>query len=252
MTFQKNDQLFFLTLPKYIPPLLQVLGKSDQRINDVMILGGTAVGAMIARELSSQKNSHIKLVEPNRTRAEELANQLQKVLVINGETTDIDLLITEGLSDMDAFVAVTEDEESNLVTCLLAKHLKIRKTVALLSKGAYIPISQSIGLDAAVNKKLAVSREIMRYLRGKHVLSVATVHGMDAEILEIEAEPRSPITRDELMNLELAKGIIIGAVMSGNRIEIAAGSTKITAGDRAFVIVLPNLVEKAESLFKHA
>jgi trk system potassium uptake protein TrkA len=217
-----------------------------------MILGGTKVGALVARELGSRKNTRIKLIEPDRRRAEDLAEALENVLVINGEATDIDLLVTEGLSDMDAFVAVTDDEESNLVTCLLAKHLQIRKTVALLSKGAYIPISQSIGLDAAVNKKLAVSREIMRYLRGKHVLSVATVHGMDAEILEIEAAPRSPIVRDELKSLKLPAGILIGASMHGKNVEIATGDTKIGPGDRAYVFVLPNLVEDAEELFRSA
>ena len=207
---------------------------------------------MVARELGAQKNIQIKLVEPDRERAEELAERLRNVLVINGETTDIDLLVTEGLSDMDAFVAVTDDEESNLVTCLLAKHLQIRKTVALLSKGAYIPISQSIGLDAAVNKKLSVSREIMRYLRGKHVLSVATVHGMDAEILEIEAEPRSPITRDELRNLDVKSGILIGAVMHGKHVEIATGETAVVSGDRVYVFVQSSLIEEAERLFKGA
>jgi len=252
VTLQRNDQLFLLTYPKSIPPILQILGKSEQRIEHIMILGGTPIGAMVARELGAQKNIQIKLVEPDRERAEELAERLRNVLVINGETTDIDLLVTEGLSDMDAFVAVTDDEESNLVTCLLAKHLQIRKTVALLSKGAYIPISQSIGLDAAVNKKLSVSREIMRYLRGKHVLSVATVHGMDAEILEIEAEPRSPITRDELRNLDVKSGILIGAVMHGKHVEIATGETAVVSGDRVYVFVQSSLIEEAERLFKGA
>jgi len=247
--FQRNDQLFLLVRPKTIPPMLEIMGKSNQRIHDVMILGGTAIGAMVARELASQKGMHIKLVEPDRERAEDLADALDNVLVINGEPTDIDLLITEGLSDMDAFVAVTDDQESNLVTCLLAKHLQIQKTVALLSKRAYIPISQSIGLDAAVNKKLAVSREIKRYFRGKHVLSVATVHGMDAEILEIEAARHSPITKDVLMNLNLPAGILLGAVMHGKHVDIATGTTQIEAGHSAYVFVQPDLVDEAERLF---
>ncbi len=250
VAFQRNDQLFVLARPKTIPPMLEIMGKSDQRIHNVMVLGGTAIGSMVARELGSRKGMHIKLVEPDRERAEDLADSLDNVLVINGETTDIDLLITEGLSDMDAFVAVTDDQESNLVTCLLAKHLKIRKTVALLSKGAYIPISQSIGLDAAVNKKLAVSREIKRYFRGKHVLSVATVHGMDAEILEIEAAPRSPITKDVLMNLNLPVGILLGAVMHGKHVDIVTGTTQIEPGHRAYVFVQPDLVDEVERLFK--
>ena len=247
--FRKNDQVFVLTRPKSIPPVLEIFGKSDRRIHNIMILGGTDIGAKVAYQLSQEKHKSIKLIESDRKRAEELAELLGSVLVIHGDDTDIDLLVTEGLSDMDAFVAVTDDEESNLVTCLLAKHLTVRKTVALLSKGAYIPISQSIGLDAAVNKKLAVSREIMRFLMGKHVKSVATVHGMDAEILEIEAANRSYITSDSLMNLSLPTGMSIGAVSSGKDIEIAVGTTRINPGDSAFVFVLPGQIAKAESMF---
>jgi len=247
--FRKGDQVFVLARPKDIPQVLSIVGKADHKMSDIMILGGTDVGAKVALALSQDKNKRVKLVEPDKERAIELADVLPSCLVIHGEATDIDLLVTEGLSDMDAFVAVTDDEESNLVTCLLAKHLQVHKTVALLSQGAYIPISQSIGLDAAVNKKLAVSREIMRFLRGKHVKSVATVHGMDAEILEIEASDRARITKDSLMNLKLPNGILIGAVLHGSELEVAAGLTRIQPGDRAYVFVMPAMVAKAEALF---
>ena len=250
--FRKNDQIFVLARPKSIPPVLGMFGKTDRRIDDIMILGGTDIGAKVAFQLSQEKNKNIKLIESNRPRAEKLAELLGSVLVIHGDATDIDLLVTEGLPDMDAFVAVTDDEESNLVTCLLAKHLTVRKTVALLSKGAYIPISQSIGLDAAVNKKLAVSREIMRFLRGKHVKSVATVHGMDAEILEIEASPRSYITTDLLMNLSFPTGMMIAAVIKGKNIEIAVGTTQIDSGDSVFIFVMPGQIGKAETMFASA
>ena len=248
---RKNDQVFILARPKTIPPVLELLGKSDQRLHNIMILGGTDIGAKVAYQLSQEKTKRVKLIESNRERAEHLAEHLGSCMIIHGEGTDIDLLVKEGLSEMDAFVAVTADEESNLVTCLLAKHLQVRKTVALLSNGAYIPISQSIGLDAAVNTKLAVSREVMRCLRGKHVKSVATVHGLDAEILEIEAHAKSTITRDNLMNLKLPKGILIAAVLKGEAIEIATGLTQIEAGDRAYVFVLPGMIAQAEKLFDH-
>jgi len=238
-----------LTHPKSIPRITEIMGKHDKRIEDVMILGGSNIGARLAYDLSQHKNMNIKLIESDLDRAERVAEQLPNVLVINSPAFDIDLLITEGLSDMDAFVAVTDDEESNLVTCLLAKHLQVQKTVALLSQGAYIPISQSIGLDAAVNKKLAISREIMRFLRGQHVLNVATVHGMDAEILEIEAQPRAPITLKLIKDLDLPKGIFIGAVRKGKDLEIATGETRIEPGSRSFVFVLRSSIKEAERLF---
>jgi len=214
-----------------------------------MILGGTRVGAAAAERLSSHGGMRIKLIEPDQATAERLAERLNDVLVLQGDPTDMDLLVREGLGEMDACVAVTNDEESNLVACLMAKHLGVYKTVGLLSKVAYIPISQAIGLDAAVSKKLAVSREIRRYLRGKHVRSVATVHGLDAEVLEIKAEPGSRATKKALRQLDVPEGLIISAVEHTDKTEIATGDTHIQAGDTAIVFVLPQNVTAAEKLF---
>ncbi len=248
---RRNDLVFVMARPKVMPHVARFMGKTDQRIENVMILGGSPIGAKIAQQLSRIKHKHVKLIEPDREVAEQLAEELRNVLVIHGSGTDIDLLVLEGLGEMDAFVAVTDDEESNLVTSLIAKHLGVQKTVALLSKSAYIPISQSIGLDAAVSKKLAVSREILRFLRGKHVLSVATVHGLDAEILEIEAARKARITRKPLKELDLPGGMLIGAVLHPNGdVELATGETHIRAGDRTIVFVLPGYVAEAERYFE--
>jgi trk system potassium uptake protein TrkA len=249
-TLQADDQLFVLTRPKYVTPVTRLLGKGEVQMSRVMILGGTRVGATVARKLSRQNGKRIKLIEPDAERAEDLAEQLDDVLVLHADPTDIDLLVRENLGGMDAFVAVTDDQESNLVTCLMAKHLEVYKTVSLLSKAAYIPISQAIGLDAAVSKKLAVSREVRRYLRGKHVLSVATVHGLDAEILEIRAAPRAPVTTKPLRELDLPSGVLIGAVEHEDRTEIATGATQISPGDRVIVFALPNQVRAVEELFE--
>ena len=246
---QKNDQVFVLARPKYMGYISGMMGKSDKRMHHIMILGGTQVGGKVAMQLAGEKNKQVKLIEPNRARAEQLAEELPNVLVIHGDATDIDLLVQEGLGEMDAFVAVTNDEESNLVTCLMAKHLRVSKTVALLSKGAYIPISQSIGLDAAVSKKLAVSREILRFLRGRHVLSVATIPGLDAEIIEIEAKRKSYVTAKPLKDMALPRGVLIGAVLHNGDIDVATGETHIEPGDSAIVFAMPKMVDEIERKF---
>lgn len=245
-----GDQVFVMAQPKYIPHVAAAMGKKEIRMHDILVLGGSQVGAKVALQLSKVKNRRVKLIESSRERAVDLAEDLRNVLVIHGDPTDIDLMVREGLGEMDAFVAVTDDEESNLVTCLMAKHLGVRKTVALLSKGAYIPISQTIGLDAAVSKKLAISREVLRFLRGKHVMSVATVHGLDAEILEIEARAGSRIVRGSLMEIELPEGILIGAVQHNDRVEVATGETQVKPGDRAIVFVLPKRASDVQKYFE--
>jgi trk system potassium uptake protein TrkA len=247
-TLREDDQVFVLTRPKYVTPVSRVMGKENIRMQRIMVLGGTRVGRGVVRQFEGE-HKNTKLIEPDEETATEIAEAHGDVLVINADPTDIDVLTAEGLGEMDAVVAVTSDEESNLVTCLMAKHLGVNKTIGMLSKGAYIPISQAIGLDAAVSKKLAVSREIRRFLRGKHVLSVATVHGLDAEILEIEATPGAPAVCQALRDLDLPKSLLIGAVEHGDDIEIATGDTHIAPGDRAIVFVLPDTVEEAEDLF---
>ncbi|MEM1053996.1 MAG: Trk system potassium transporter TrkA [Bacteroidota bacterium] len=252
---QKNDQVFVLTPPGQVGQVAYLLGKEAGRLRHAMVLGGTPVGARVAAGLARRTGQgrdafemSVKLVEADRHRAEMLAERLEGVLVLHGDPADIDFLALEGLAETDAVVALTEDEESNLVSCLMAKHLGVKKTIALLSKSSYIPVAQTIGLDAAVSQKLAVSREVLRFLRGSHVRSVATVHGLDAEILEMVADSGAPITRGPLMALKLPKGVLVGAVV-GHKVEIATGQTVVRAGARTIVFATPDRVEEVEALF---
>ena len=246
-----EDHLFVMVRPSDVSAVTRIMGKEETRIRHIMITGGTRVGASIARRIMHAcPDCRIKLIEPNAERAEQLAADLPEVLVIQGDATEVDLLVEEGLKDMDAFIAVSDAEEANLVTCLMAKEFGVYKTVAQLSKVAYIPMSEHLGLDAAVSPKLAVSREVRRYFRGQNVLSVATVYGLNAEILEAYASPGSPITRGALHELDLPEGMLVGAVNhNGSGIEIAAGDTRVRADDRVIVFALPDVVEHIESLF---
>ena len=252
-TLQPNDQVFVLVPSGQIGQVAYLLGKESGRLHHCMILGGSEVGVRVAAGLSSRKKGEggmeVRIVEADRKRAEHLAQLLENVLVLHGDPSDIDLLVREGLAEMDALVAVTPDEESNLVSCLMGKHLGVRKTVALLSKGAYIPISQSIGLDAAVSQKLAVSREVLRFLRGAHVQSVATIQGLDAEIFELRAEAGSLITQAPLMEQGLPTGLLVGAVV-GDEVEVATGQTQIRPSQRAIVFATPDRVSEVESYFQ--
>ncbi|MFN3596416.1 MAG: Trk system potassium transporter TrkA [Rubricoccaceae bacterium] len=252
-TVQSRDQVFVLVPQGQVGRVSHLFGKEPGRLRHAMILGGSSIGARVAAELSSAGRRgggmQVKLVEADRARAEFLAETLPAALVLHGDPSDLDLLVREGLPETDAVVAVADDEESNLVSCLMAKHLGVRKTVALLSKSAYIPIAQSIGLDAAVNRKLAVSRAVLRVLRGGHVQSVATVVGLDAEILEFVAAPGAPVTRAPLGALGLPRGLLVGGVVHGRHAEVATGETRLHAGDRAVVFALPDRVADAERAF---
>lgn len=249
---QAFDQVFILAKTEDIPKIVETTGKEETELNRIMIAGGSEMGAMIARLLCNdpKKNWSIKLLEPDYFRAEELAIELKNAMVFHGNPTDPDLLATEGISEMDAFIAVTDDEESNIISCLMAKHLDVKKTVALVSKPDFIPLAQTIGLDAVINKKVAASNEIHRYVRKGNVISVTELRGINAEVIELKVSPKSKVVDKKIQDLKLPEGCVIGGVLCSGSVEIATGKTIIQANDRVMVFCLPTAIERVTNLFQ--
>ncbi|MEO9885468.1 MAG: Trk system potassium transporter TrkA [Balneola sp.] len=254
MKLQTFDQIFILAKTEDIPTIIETTGKSETDLNRIMIAGGSGIGTTIARILcgDSKKNWSVKLIEPDYERAEELAIELKNAMILHGNPTDPDLLASEGITDMDAFIAVTDDEESNIISCLMAKHLDVKKTVALVSKPDFIPLAQTIGLDAVVNKKVAASNEIHRHVRSGQVISVTELRGIKAEVIELLAAEKSKVIGKQIQKLKLPDGCIIGGVLCQGSVEIATGKTEIKAGDRVMVFCLPEAIEKITKLFSNA
>jgi trk system potassium uptake protein TrkA len=251
VSIQALDHIFILAKTETIPKVVKTTGKPDVEIDRVMIAGGTAIGAMIARILCQEnKQWNIKLIEPDFDTAQELAKEFKNVLVLNGNPTDPDLLATEGITDTDAFISVTDDEESNIISCLMAKHLEVKKTVALVSKSDYIPLSQTIGLDAAINKKSAASNEIHRHVRGGRVISVTALQGIKAEVIELQAAPKSKATQKPISKLNFPEGCVIGGILSNGTTSIATGESQIQPKDRVIIFCLPEAIDKTTSLFE--
>ena len=142
--FLPNDQVFVITTPEGMDMVLKLSGKENLKFENIMILGGGKIGRRVAALLESTMK--VKLIESNKEKSFELADTLKSTLVIQGDGRDIDLLAQEGIIDMDAFIALTEDAETNIITCLMAKHLGVTKAIALVDKVDYIPLTQTIGL----------------------------------------------------------------------------------------------------------
>lgn len=249
---QNYDQIFILAETKDINFMVKTTGKKETELNTVMIAGGSGMGGMIARLLCADKSKNwsIKLIEPDYDKAEELAIELKEVMVLNGNPTDPDLLATEGISDMDAFIAVTEDEESNIISCLMGKHLGVKKTVALVSKPDFIPLAQTIGLDAVVNKKVAASNEIHRYVRQGRVVSVTELRGIKAEVIELQANEKSKITKKPIKKLNFPDGCVVGGILCNGDVEIVTGESQVKANDRVMIFCLPSSIDKVTKLFQ--
>lgn len=247
--FQNRDQLFVIAAADDIPDVIRLTGKSDEKLQQIMILGGGRVGRATARLLDEEKDLTIKLIDSDADRALTLADELHRTLVIHGDGRDFNLLATEGILETDALVSATDDEETNILTSLLAKHLGVTKTIALVNRREYLPLMAPIGVNAAVNTKLITSNAILRLIRRGDVVSLATLSGLDAQAVEYLAHAESRITRKPLSKINFPRGAILGAVTRGDTVIIPVGDTRIQPGDHVVVFSLPQALPDVDKLF---
>jgi trk system potassium uptake protein TrkA len=246
--FLPNDQIFVISKPEGIEIILKLAGKENIHFDNIMILGGSKIGRRVAALL--QKNMKIKLIESNEEKSFSLADDLHSTLVIHGDGRDIDLLAQEGIIDVDAFVAVTEDAETNIISCLMAKHLGVTKAIALVDKTDYVPLSQTIGLDSLINMKLIAATNILQYIRRGEILAKTSLEGIDAQLFEYVAQPNSAITKKPVKDLGFPKEAIIGGIIRGKESFIAMGDSQMKPNDKVVIFSLPDGVKKIEKLFK--
>lgn len=245
-----NDHAFFVTKTDYLKRLISITGHNNKALRRVMIAGGSEVGRLLAKKMCEDKQKwQIKLIEPDEEVAIRIANSNRDILVLNGDPTDPNLLVTEGIQEMDAFISVTDDEESNIISCLMAKHLEVKKTVALVSKTQYIPLSQTIGIDAIVNVKASASDEIHRQIRQGMMLTVKALQGIKAEIIEVVAGKDCKMLDIPVRDLSLPEGAILGGILHNGNVEIVVGDSVIRKGDRVIILALPRAIEKVDKLF---
>ncbi|MCH9028132.1 MAG: Trk system potassium transporter TrkA [Bacteroidetes bacterium] len=246
--FLANDQVFVITKPEGIDMILKLAGKENLKFDNIMILGGSKIGRRAAELL--QKEMTIKLIESNEDKTLSLAEDLSDTLIIHGDGRDIDLLAQEGIIDVDAFIAVTDDAETNIISCLMAKHLGVTKAIALVDKADYVPLTQTIGLDSLINKKLIAATNILQFIRRGEVIAQTTLEGIDAQLFEYIAQSNSPITKKAVKDIGFPKEAIIGGVIRGKESFIAVGNSQIKPNDKVVIFSLPGGVKKIEKFFK--
>ena len=248
---QPNDHAFFMIKSEHSERLISATGHKNRSLNNIMIAGGSDVGRILAEKLGADKpGRQIKLVEPDKEIATKIANENGDILVLNGNPTDTNLLVSEGIEKMDAFISVTDDQESNIISCLMAKHYKVKKTVALVSKTEYIPLGQAIGIDAIVNVKASASDEIHRQIRQGMMLTLRALRGNKAEIIEIEAGENCKVLDTEVQNLSFPEDTILGGILHNGEAEIATRESVIQKGDRVYILSLPRAIDDVSRLFK--
>jgi len=245
--FQVNDLAYVITKPGGINDLLKLGGKQKLDIKNVMIVGGGRVGRSTARKL--EKSFRVKLFEKDKDKSLHLADKLEHTLVINGDARDMQLMEDEDIRGMDAFIAVTDSSETNILSCLHARKFGVKRTIALVENIDYIDISQNIGIDSIINKKLSTASYIVRFTMHAEVTSIKCLSGINAEVMELVANPHSSVTKKPIKDLNMPKRAIIGGVIRGNDSHIAVGDFQIEEGDKVVVFSMPEAISKVDKLF---
>ncbi len=246
--FKEGDQVYFTTVDQGDEQIFKLSGKSKQEIRNVMILGGSKIGYKTAKDLCKNR-FNVKLIESRKDKAFEIADDIPGCLVINGDGRNVDLLLEESIDEMDAFISVTGNSETNIMSCLVAKSKGVKKAIALVENMDYFQLSHSIGIDTLINKKLLAANNIFRYVRRGEVVALTKLNNMNAELLEFVVSPHSKVCNKKIKELGFPASAIIGGIVRDKRGIIALGDFEIKAGDRVVVCCLPQSIGKVEKLF---
>jgi trk system potassium uptake protein TrkA len=246
--FEVNDHVYVITNQAGLGELLKYSGKEQYEIHNIMILGGSRIGIRTAKLLG--KHHNVKLFELDREKAYRLSNYLENTLVINGDGSNLDLLTQEGLQKMDAFVAVTGNSETNILSCTLAKQMGVKKTIAEVENMDYIKLAENMGIDSILNKKLITAGRIFRFTNTFEVSTIRCLTGTEAEVMEFIVKPGSKVTQGRLMDISFPKDAIVGGVIRGKNSFIAQGDTQLKDYDKVVVFTLPSAIPKMKKFFK--
>ncbi|MBR1406492.1 MAG: Trk system potassium transporter TrkA [Bacteroidales bacterium] len=250
MRFKYHDLVFIITKREGIAPIMAFLGKSNIEVGKLMILGGSQIGGMLAKSLSKQMET-IKVIDKDRQRCLDLSEKTDdNVIVVHGDGRNSDLLLEENIKEYDAFVAVTGNDEANILACVVARKFGVPRTIAQVENLEYVKLAEDMGVDAVINKKLITAGRIFKMTLSNKVRFVKYMNGTDAEVLEYIVSPGSRITKLPLKELAFPQNAVIGGVIRGNDTFIAVGDTQIEAYDRVAVFALPSAVAEVDKFFK--
>jgi trk system potassium uptake protein TrkA len=246
-TIRSNDLVYLVVKADELPHQFGFFNFENQEGRRVIIVGAGETGSALASALDQEK-MNVKIIDRDAHKCAALAEKLEKVIVIHGDGTDKNLLQEENIQDVDFLVAVTGDEESNVLISLLAKGLGAKKTITRINKLSYIPLVSAIGIDTVVSSRLSAIRAILQYIRQGRIISVTPLKGEHAEAIEAEALETSDIVNIPLAKVKFPKGALVGAIVRGDEIIIPRGDSIIKPKDRLIILTVQKVLPKLEKL----
>lgn len=247
---KRDDIVYFTTTKKYVPYIRKISGKDDYPdVKSVIIMGGSRIAVRTAQ--LAPDYMHIKIIEKDIARCERVADQVDDdVMVINGDGRDLELLIREGIHDTDAFVALTDNAETNILSCSAVKRMGVQKTVAEVENIDYIALADSLDIGTVINKKLISAGHIYQMMLDSDVSNVKSLTFSNADVAEFTVHEGDAITKKQVKDLGLPRGTNIGGLIRNGEGMLVDGNTLIRPGDHVVVFCMGMMIKKIEKFFR--
>lgn len=244
-----HDIVYFTTTRKYIPYIRKIAGKEDYAdVRNVMIMGGSHIAMRTAQYVPDYMQ--LKIIDDDLNRCNRLTEVLDdKVMIINGDGRDMDLLVEEGIKNTEAFVALTDNSETNILACLAAKRMGVSKTVAEVENIDYIGMAESLDIGTVINKKMITASHIYQMMLDADVSNVKSLTFANADVAEFTVKEGAKITKHQVKDLGLPKGTTIGGLIRNGEGIVVMGDTLIQPGDHVVVFCLGMMIKKIEKYF---
>jgi trk system potassium uptake protein TrkA len=246
-----GDQIYVVCATEDLPRVMEVFGKVHVRVERTLIIGAGNIGLQVAQKIETgTRKTRLKLIERSRARAEVAADALKRTVVLNGDGLDLDLLEEANVSSMDAVLALTDDDKTNILACVRAKTEGAKLVVALVNDPSLIGLISPMGIDAYVNPRSTTVSSILRYVRHGRIRAVYSIGDGEAEVIEAQVLGTSAIAGKAVRDTELPEASLIGLIRKGDEVIVPRGDTRLAEGDVLIIFTMRDSVGEVERLFQ--
>ena len=246
----EGDEVYFVVDTSHVDRALSAFGREDKEARRIVIFGGGNIGLFLAQQLEeAHAGTSIKVIEVNKERAEFVAKTLNRTVVLNGDVLAPEILEEASVGAAEAVVAVTNDDETNILAGLLAKRYGCQRTMTLINKTTYSALTGPLGIDVVISPRAITVSNILQHVRRGRIHAVHSLHEGFGELIEADALETSPLVGKPLKEVKLPAGVLIGAVVHNGQVISPRGSTVVQAGDRVILFATSDAVKKVEKMF---